>query len=389
MVAMSTVIRRLSPQSLRRYFADRDIVLPDVEWDSKKPPPSDAIVAAICRLDADRRWRIEDEIERIGELSDEPGHAAIRSVIDDTSTIDELANDHERSLWVFMNRSETFKRAEEVRYTDENRGKKRMWTGFVVEPGLDVGHDEETLAAFGAAIKQGFGSGNVHVEIFERLRTASDGSERRIVQAVVYSEGRPRDVLEFEKGQLQTRNRRPVIEASLTYDPEDGIIEVVARSKEEREGYARLFAAGPLSSDLEDGELLQARRFDLSCLAKVHTFPTDIEDGIENVRVTSMRLMPIDSTRERVALEVVGREAPSIWEIAANRFGTHNPLGDEWMVTQAKLVIHFRPEPGGGRGKTLPVTITMPLGCDLKERTDRERLVGEKYLRRWHLLEET
>ena len=388
MVAMSTVIRRLSAQSLRRYFAERDIILPDVDWNAKKPPPTDAIVSAIGRLDADRRWRLEDEMDRIGELSDEQGQAAVRSVIDDPSILEDFSNGYELSLSVFLKRSETFRRAEEVRYTDDHRGKKRMWTGFIVEPGLAVGQDEETRASFGAAIKQGFGSGNVHVEIFERLRTALDGSERRIVQAIVYSEGRPHDVLEFEKGELQTRSRREVIEASLTYDPEDGIIEVVARTKEEREGYARLFAAGPLSSDLGDGELLPVRRFDLSCLARVHTFPTDMEDGIESVRVTSMRLMPIDSMRERVALEVVGREGPAIWDVAAARFGNHSPLGDDWMITQAKLVIHFRPEPGSGRGKTLPVTITMPVGCDLKERTDRERMVGEKYLRRWHLLEE-
>jgi hypothetical protein len=32
------------------------------------------------------------------------------------------------------------------------------------------------------------------------------------------------------------------------------------------------------------------------------------------------------------------------------------------------------------------VTITMPNGCDLKGKTDRERLIGDKYLRRWGLL---
>jgi hypothetical protein len=30
--------------------------------------------------------------------------------------------------------------------------------------------------------------------------------------------------------------------------------------------------------------------------------------------------------------------------------------------------------------------ISMPQGCDLKDRTERERLIGEKYLRKWRLL---
>jgi hypothetical protein len=36
----------------------------------------------------------------------------------------------------------------------------------------------------------------------------------------------------------------------------------------------------------------------------------------------------------------------------------------------------------------LPVKITMPNRCDLKSRTERERLIGEKYLARWGLLKE-
>jgi hypothetical protein len=56
--------------------------------------------------------------------------------------------------------------------------------------------------------------------------------------------------------------------------------------------------------------------------------------------------------------------------------------------TQAQLSIRFYPENGSNRRKVLPVKITMPNGCDLRSRTERERLIGEKYLKRWGLLEE-
>jgi len=55
---------------------------------------------------------------------------------------------------------------------------------------------------------------------------------------------------------------------------------------------------------------------------------------------------------------------------------------------QAKINTRLRPENGYGRGKVLPVKISMPNGCDLRSRTDKERLIGEKYLKRWGLLEE-
>ena len=72
--------------------------------------------------------------------------------------------------------------------------------------------------------------------------------------------------------------------------------------------------------------------------------------------------------------------------MATERFGASSPLHGGWVITQAKFTIRFYPEPGTSRGKTLPLAITMPHGCDLKDRTERERLIGDKYLRRWGML---
>jgi hypothetical protein len=58
------------------------------------------------------------------------------------------------------------------------------------------------------------------------------------------------------------------------------------------------------------------------------------------------------------------------------------------VPTQAKLSITFYPERSARRGKVLSVTITMPNGCDLKNRTERERMIGEKYLARWSLVQD-
>jgi hypothetical protein len=83
------------------------------------------------------------------------------------------------------------------------------------------------------------------------------------------------------------------------------------------------------------------------------------------------------------------RGAPAdIWSMAAEEFGANDPLRGGWRVTQAKITIRFRRAPGSGRARSLPVTITVPHGCDLKDRTEREHLVGGKYLRRWGLLQD-
>jgi hypothetical protein len=121
-------------------------------------------------------------------------------------------------------------------------------------------------------------------------------------------------------------------------------------------------------------------------LMRPHTFPTDPADGIDIVRVNQLRLMPIDSVAERLTLECRRQSSSTIWDMAREYFHTANPLAGGWIATQAKLTIKFHPDGTSRRGRTLPLTITMPHGCDLKDRTERERMVGNKYLRKWGVL---
>jgi hypothetical protein len=61
----------------------------------------------------------------------------------------------------------------------------------------------------------------------------------------------------------------------------------------------------------------------------------------------------------------------------------------EWIVTRARFTIKFHPGPDSSRGKSLTLTVTMPHGCNLKDMTAQERLIGKKYLRHWGILTDT
>jgi hypothetical protein len=87
-------------------------------------------------------------------------------------------------------------------------------------------------------------------------------------------------------------------------------------------------------------------------------------------------------------LECPRRAPGSIWDQAREELRQGDLKAAGYVVTQARLSIRFLPGPDSPRGKTLPVTITVPNGCDLKGRTERERLVGGKYLKHWGLMEE-
>jgi hypothetical protein len=260
-----------------------------------------------------------------------------------------------------------------------------MWDGFVVSPGLRIHETPGSIAALKAAVCKQFGSQNIEIDLFRRTRPTFDDDDSDLVQVTIYRDGAADDFLEFENGALVRRPRRPVYEAALTYEPETGVVEVVAPDRESRAEIARIFARELLSTEFE-GKKIKLRRYDLSVLFRAFDFPTDPDDGIESVQVKLLRLMPIDSPGERYTLECLRKATQSIWEAAAGRFGDANPLDGAYLITQVRMTIRFHEAPADGGGRTLPLTITMPNGCDLKSKTDRERLVGAKYLRRWGFL---
>ena len=96
--------------------------------------------------------------------------------------------------------------------------------------------------------------------------------------------------------------------------------------------------------------------------------------------------MPLDTASQRLVLECMKDETGTIWQMSHSRLGANDPLTGGWRVTQVKFTIKFHPVAKESCGKKLPVTITMPHSCDLKDRTERERLIGEKYMTRWGLL---
>ena len=57
-------------------------------------------------------------------------------------------------------------------------------------------------------------------------------------------------------------------------------------------------------------------------------------------------------------------------------------------MVEVVLAIHFKPDAINPRGRTILIKLRHPNGCDLKDKTDKERLIGEKYLRRWHVIED-
>lgn len=387
MPSIAAFIRKTPVASLRTYFEHSGIELPiAVNWNEPHADIVRPLLQIVDQMSEDARTCMKLDTERINAMADEAGQTALYGVIDDRTVLDDLGNGHARALWVFHQKPADFRRAEEARYTDEKR-RGRYWDGFVSMPGRDLRRDVASLEAFKAALRTRFASNNVHVDIFERTRSISDGTNFEIIQIAIYREGLADDRFAFNNaGVLERRPFRPVFEAALTYEPATGVIEVVANDRESRAELAHFLTRDLIGIEFL-GEKVPLRQYDLDVLLTPHEFATDPEDGIESVEIKLLRLVPFENNGERLTLECLRNADRTIWSMAAERFGPHDPLVGGWRATQAKLTIKLRPKGDARRGKTIPLTIAMS-GCNLREQTEAEQLIGEKYLRRWGILSE-
>jgi hypothetical protein len=142
--------------------------------------------------------------------------------------------------------------------------------------------------------RERFETPNVHVDIFDRHRVILDGEECELVQVAVHREGRPEDTLGFDANStLARRIVKPVFEAALTYEAATGVIEVVAKTREDRMDLTRFMARDLLGITIDEHQALPLREYDLSILLQPFDFPTDPVDGIASVTVKELRLMDL------------------------------------------------------------------------------------------------
>jgi hypothetical protein len=152
--------------------------LPAVDWAATEPAIARDILSAFEELAKPEREHVENDIDRVATIADEPGQVALYSVTQARAQLDMLRNANDRALWMFLNEPDAFRHAEEVRFTDERR-RGRMWDGFVCASGLNVHRDGTALNAFKCSARECFETENVHTDIFDRRRTAFNGTDSR------------------------------------------------------------------------------------------------------------------------------------------------------------------------------------------------------------------
>ncbi|NGQ93407.1 hypothetical protein G5V65_21215 [Rhodobacter sp. HX-7-19] len=250
MTAFSPFIRKTSPDMRKALAEHLRVLMPeDVDWSDPGLKFAKLMAAAIDAGQADGNEHAVGALERITSLTNELGDLAMASCWPDGADEPELGGVEDRAVWLFINHSECFRRAEEAVFIDGRRRSNRF-DGHVLSSDLTVLTSDECKAAFSSALRGALSDGKIQVDIFERTRRGFDGAEYHVVQVTIYAEQRLEATLEFQGAKIASVPRRPVVAAALTYEPLTGTVEVAANTKPARDTIVRAFAQNLVDVDL-------------------------------------------------------------------------------------------------------------------------------------------
>jgi hypothetical protein len=384
-------IRNTPEEDLKSFLNNYELNLPeDFKWQNNGKRYHTELFNSIWNISDNFKLNLFEIIERIHAMIDELGQATLQAQpsIGSNDNFLSLKSEHSRCIWALQNQPLEFQKAERCASSDYKR-KSREWSSFVAPKGREVHSSKEQIEEFKQLVLEHFNiSKKIKVELFDRTKTDHTGKEIVVFQLVAFHDGLHRSVQTFDEEEVVTKFIASVNEFSVSYEPHSGIIEVVSDYKDNRDKLAKAFANAFLKIDEDVGEII-IKKFNLSQLKIPYDFMKDVDaiDLIEDVKITLLKLKPLNS-RNSTTIEALFSEPRSIYNLAEEWYAQNNPLhGDSFSVKKARISIKFNPCDKNPRGKLLHVIITDPNGCDLKDRTEKEKLIGNKYLEKWGLME--
>lgn len=333
--------------------------------------------------------RLDDEAARILVLSEDGARDLDKIVATErwaakrptyNAQLDPLG----RSLWAFLDARQLFEDAESFHHALQYRGFGKPYAAFeVVGPsGQDFDWtpelEQRLMAQIRTALKLEEDCAASHLIVREQR----SGPPIHII--IVRHPGPLLSVAEHRQDGAKDRHYyKPPNEATLFYDPGQGIVEICAESPSVRQDIAVCFAEAGLGMNLSNKSLTFVE-YDLRQLQKSLTLPwVDVEGfSILRAAITELDFRP-GNPLHRVSVKVTIDD--DMRSLVERYLGAANPLS-RGALSRAMISVHFS-RIGSRQQKTLNVAVSYPNRCNLRSQEDPEkRQVGRALLQGWRIL---
>jgi hypothetical protein len=377
---------RQIPKPLLRTFFDRRGELHDIQWAEVGEMDVDPIFEAWQDLPEANRNDVERWFRAVAELATAEGLQTLIEEgqfhgVDLTVCLGQLKGLHEKVFWVYLNHERIFFSAGRLNRADHLNG--RYWRRRTDLPAKkpDVSHPTRELVA--QAISkyyrdhQGRGE-HCKVEVYLRR------------DKIHYYFAYPADyadtvIIYNDEGGLERQLQKAAFEVIFAYNESTGTLDVfVQGDKKLRRDMEEIFARLVLKESLPENEP-ERQPYELNGLRhRDFDFPTDPEDGIQEVRVKALRLSIVGPGFGRITFESdARRKRGDIYDLMEKSLNHARMNAEAINVTRAVIDVVFAT---GARQKTVNFFITHPDTCSLKDSPEHLKL--KEYLRRWGIASE-
>lgn len=386
-----TLLKKISVPLLHQFFQRQGVLL-DLPWDElKEKRLVDPICDAWQRLPDGRHRQLQLTLQDLAELSNHRGMKVVAEEIQaacperkwELISCGSFVN---KAMWFYLNLPEAFERAALFARADAlSVGRYSIRRNNLPKTKIDITSDvthalEHALHAY--YWPNEMRGRHCHVTHYTR----AGGSE----YFFAYLDDWPDSRLVFEdNGSLEAKCERYAFSVVFVACPEDGWLELVAKG-----GYAvqyplqRAFCQSVLGCDIEPADPERPEYQLQQILDPEFQYPTEPGDYVSRVRLSRIRLAPISASRGVIFHEMkfAPRMLRSQWLQAIQReLDGHGMRAAEVLVKQASFQLIFVNGAMGGT-RTMTFTVALPSACDLHNKPDNVREVGNRCLQRWGMI---
>ncbi|BCO30078.1 hypothetical protein TspCOW1_01810 [Thiohalobacter sp. COW1] len=389
---LSKMLNHVQPDYFRKFIAEHfQVELQEIDPKKGKREIRAGFADTLSSLPVAERQKMEELAEKIVLLTDGPGQDAVDSVRYEHFTeaaqqeaFEKLGNQYDRSLWLFGEDLRLFNEAIDARSAAVFRQSASCYSGFIGPKDLVLREDTASVDTFHEKVAEQFKcpKDQVAVQVFRRLHPDSQtGDDVALYQVSIHYNLAPEAVECVKDSQLDSQQVTRAVSSFITYEPDNGNLEVLSKDGNGREALARLAADHLLRSSIT-GERIPLKRYDYQCLATPFQF--DIQG--ENVDWARVTQLGYTKSGRSMILKIGIKDPDDIYQ-ASRDMVTADFKFSRHVITFAQISLKIRKQ-SGERARTVHIVLRGENGCNIKTKREKDRVLCDHLLEKWGIVRE-
>lgn len=384
--------------------------LTDVLWDELTVTRYlKTLFTAVAAFSDFAQQQLEQSALRIYTLSDDYGCDAVKSLLDEKELTDMNNFDkYSRALYLHLcsvtsKNDARFERAETIRQQNKKWKSEAYSSHFQGPKSVDIVMNDDLKLKLKHTIAQTYpqvAGSDVVIEHFQRRKLSkqqnNDDSLVALHTIVVNFNGKDTHYDKIVDGEIRAHNDQAVLSIDFAYDPASGALSVFTEEKSARVTLAKALRDVVFAADAQI-EDMPLREFDLTGFTQasiLNKLTWEPSDGISSIKINLIRVAKVteredDNGAHAISSDLTIRrdryDLRDVFKVADEDFG----LSDLslWDASQVKLVLRMDAK-DGRRAHNITVQITAPNGLNDNEKSEENRQLVLRLLKRWNVVRE-